>query len=267
MNWETKEILIYGKTYPEISTKYVETVCTGGIEKDTGNFIRLYPIPFRYLKDEKRFQKYQWIRAKVRRHSKDNRPESRQVDIDSIQTLSRVGTGKNRDWQMRKELFLVPQNIFRSLETLKERQSADGTSIGMVKPKRIIDFYMKKKKQSDYEDALKKRDIVLSQKDLFRDLRDYEVPEFKFYFEFECDDPQCNGHQLSVLDWEFYALHRKTRNDPDWFEKMRTKIMDLCDDKHETYLFLGNLADPAKRQTFCVSGIFHPPIRKQMSLL
>ena len=44
-NWysvvrEEKKILIWGKTYPELSTKDLETVCTGGVTED-GRPIRL----------------------------------------------------------------------------------------------------------------------------------------------------------------------------------------------------------------------------------
>ena len=41
-------MLIIAKTYPELSAKYGETVCTAAVD-ETGNPLRLYPIPFRYL--------------------------------------------------------------------------------------------------------------------------------------------------------------------------------------------------------------------------
>jgi len=37
--WAEKEFLICVKTYPEYSTKYLETVCTAAVPKDTGQFI------------------------------------------------------------------------------------------------------------------------------------------------------------------------------------------------------------------------------------
>jgi hypothetical protein len=39
------DILIVVKTYPEISNKYTETVCTAGIIADTKRLVRLYPGP------------------------------------------------------------------------------------------------------------------------------------------------------------------------------------------------------------------------------
>ncbi len=55
------KILIWAKTSPELSQKYLETVCTAGVP-ESGKPVRLYPIPYRYLKDEQ-FKLYQWITA------------------------------------------------------------------------------------------------------------------------------------------------------------------------------------------------------------
>ena len=40
------KVLITVKTYPSLSAKYGELVCTAGFLED-GSWIRLYPIPFR----------------------------------------------------------------------------------------------------------------------------------------------------------------------------------------------------------------------------
>jgi len=40
------DILIVVKTYPEISNKYTETVCTAGIIANTKRLVRLYPIRY-----------------------------------------------------------------------------------------------------------------------------------------------------------------------------------------------------------------------------
>ena len=49
-------ILILVKTYPSPSAKYIETCCTAGID-DQGKMVRIYPIPFRYLNETKRYKK------------------------------------------------------------------------------------------------------------------------------------------------------------------------------------------------------------------
>lgn len=40
------KVLIAVKTYPTLSAKYDELVCTAGFKED-GTWIRVYPIPFR----------------------------------------------------------------------------------------------------------------------------------------------------------------------------------------------------------------------------
>ena len=57
---ERKKVLITVKTYPKPSRSYTELVCTAGIT-ESGDWIRIYPIPFRFLKSNKKFSKYQWV--------------------------------------------------------------------------------------------------------------------------------------------------------------------------------------------------------------
>jgi len=81
--WKEHKVLIWGKTYPELRKKYRETVCTGGTLED-GRFIRLYPIPLRYLADDKMFSKYQWVRVRLTKAKDDPRPESYKVHIEVV---------------------------------------------------------------------------------------------------------------------------------------------------------------------------------------
>jgi hypothetical protein len=77
-----EKILIWAKTYPELSSKYLETVCTAGM-LPSGKPLRLYPIPYRYLAGEKeQFSLYQWIAADILKKHDDSRPESFRIDCD-----------------------------------------------------------------------------------------------------------------------------------------------------------------------------------------
>ena len=66
------KILITVKTYPALSTKYGETVCTAGITEE-GKWIRIYPLPFRKLDYDKRFNKYDWVELELKRNTNDFR--------------------------------------------------------------------------------------------------------------------------------------------------------------------------------------------------
>ncbi|MDF1814754.1 MAG: hypothetical protein P1V20_21290, partial [Verrucomicrobiales bacterium] len=46
-----ERILITVKTYPTLSTKYAELVCTAGVNEN-GEWRRIYPIQFRQLADD-----------------------------------------------------------------------------------------------------------------------------------------------------------------------------------------------------------------------
>lgn len=82
-----ERILIVVKAYPTLSGRYAELVCTAGFRED-GSWVRIYPIPFRSLKNDKRFKKYQWIEIDLQKNLKDSRPESyRPIDIDNIKPL------------------------------------------------------------------------------------------------------------------------------------------------------------------------------------
>jgi hypothetical protein len=54
------KVLITVKTYPTLSTKYEELVCTAGFRED-GSWIRIYPVQFRNRPYGQQYKKYQWI--------------------------------------------------------------------------------------------------------------------------------------------------------------------------------------------------------------
>ena len=81
--WRQREVCMMVKAYPNPVEYLGEAVCTAGIDRD-GDWVRVYPVAFRDLAFVKRFKKYQWIRACLRR-SPDPRPESYEIDHDSIE--------------------------------------------------------------------------------------------------------------------------------------------------------------------------------------
>src|SRR5262249_55741035 len=128
------------KTRPELSRANKETVCTGGVFADSRDFVRLYPIPLRYLDDERTFKKYQWIEARVRKAIRDPRPESYNIRCDDIRVGETIPTVKG-DWGRRAEWIVEPPgHVFRSVEALQAAREARGTSIGMIQPHEVKGF-------------------------------------------------------------------------------------------------------------------------------
>jgi hypothetical protein len=76
--------------------------------------------------------------------------------------------------------------------------------------------------------------------------------------EFSCNDPNCTGHKMSILDWEFGQLYRKVIKSADWQEKIKLKILDeIFAEDRDTHIILGNMV--SYPQTFSVLGFFWPP--------
>lgn len=94
---ETERILITVRTYPILSTKYIETVCTAGIN-DKGEWRRLYPVPLRFLEDEKQYKTFDIVKVKLRSNP-DGRPESRRPDTATLQVVGHLDHWpERRDW-------------------------------------------------------------------------------------------------------------------------------------------------------------------------
>lgn len=137
-------------------------------------------------------------------------------------------------------------------------------SQGIVKPKMIKRFFIENKHENEIQDAEAKKESIINQLHMFEKKMDLEILQVRFVLEFICDDLDCSGHKLSILDWEFGQLYRKLRNDENCEDKMQKKIMGICGEKNDIYLILGNMN--RWRHVFCILGLFYPPKVKQLSL-
>jgi hypothetical protein len=263
MQWIRKRLLIWGTTYPEFSKKYYETVCTGAIDGDTGKLLRIYPVTLRHL--EQRFRHYHWIEADVARNTSDVRPESYRIKQDTIVVKESIPT--DGGWIGRREWVLRPGNVFKSLAALLDAQAADGTSLGLIKPGRILGVRARKRTDEERAEWIHQRDKALAIKDLFVDVdaktRDLVLPGVEYRMRFLCADIACTTeHDMSVLDWGVYALSRKQyrlrgrqQAEHDVIAQLE-RSLDMT--KRDAYLFLGNsLAHP---RAFMIVGLFYPPI-------
>src|SRR5690606_5395801 len=132
-------VLITVKTYPTLSQKYDELVCTAGFNEQ-GNWVRLFPIPFRKLDFSGQYRKYQWIELDVIRNSEDPRSETyRPTNVDDIRVLESLDTDGGT-WRRRKEIVLA-KPPFQSMEALIEaaKDPERATSLAVFKPRRILD--------------------------------------------------------------------------------------------------------------------------------
>lgn len=251
---EKKRVLITIKAPPNPSKKYHETNCCAGIELETGNWVRLYPIPFRLLDYHKQFPKYSIISVECQKPTRDKRVESYRVNQDTIRVLSRLGT-ENR-WSERKKIVLptLSPSFCRILEEVTIHKS-----LGMFKPTGV-GFEIKKCPPKDQ----KRHEAAYNQYYLFdKKLKPIEKIPFTFYYRFKChNSPNCPSHKLMIHDWELVEAYRRWRQKYEkesvLLSRIREKWLDdLCAPSRDTYFYVGNMWQRPKQ--FMVLGVFYPP--------
>lgn len=252
MNWETHQILITVKAYPNPSRKYGETVCVAGISLNTKQFLRLYPIPYRDLDQSKKFAKYNIIEARITKAADDKRPESYKINTDTIKIIDWLDT-KDK-WSKRKKYIL--SIVDKSMCEILKQQSQ---SLGIIKPKQI-DFYHTKAKPKDGA----KREECYAQLSFYNKSKSaIEAIPFEFRYKFFCaGESDCPGHDYLIIDWEIGQSYRdwrwKYRDENLLLEKIRQKWFDqICALKNDIYFYVGNLH--RFQDTFMVLGAFYPP--------
>ncbi|HUW20503.1 MAG TPA: hypothetical protein VMW16_14495 [Sedimentisphaerales bacterium] len=250
---ETKTVLITVKAPPNPSEQHQEINCCAGIDLSTGTWIRLYPIPFRLLDDDKKFPKYSIISVNCQRPLRDKRIESYKVDQDSIKILRHVGT--QNKWAERKKIVLPA--LSPSFCTILD-EVAGNKSLGIFKPT-DIEFEIKKAVPKDE----KKRRAAYDQYRLFdKGLKPVEQIPLSFCYRFKChNSPKCPRHKLMIHDWELTETYRRWRHKytaQALLFKIREKWFDdLCGSTKDAYFYVGNMWQRPKQ--FMVLGVFYPP--------
>lgn len=256
MKFEKKQILITVKAYPNPSKTYGETVCCAGIDVSNNQWIRLYPIPYRDLDNEKKFKKYSIIEVDCSTPSDDRRPESFHINTDTIKVREWFDT-KDK-WEKRKSIVLnLP--VKSMCQAYKDAEEKD-LSLGLIRPEKIS-FECTKQALSDQ----KAREACYTQLSFFdKKKQAIEGIPYSFYYEFHCAvEINCPGHKLSIIDWEIGQAYRDWRykypNEKILLEKIAQRWVDIADtSRKDVYFYVGNMK--RFRKTFMVLGVFYPPL-------
>ncbi len=263
LSYEEKRILIWGLTYPELSAKHLETVCTGGVLED-GSPVRLYPIPYRYLDGPDKFHKYQWITASIAPNPSDPRPESFSVLKGSIHCEYRIPTTKD-EWGLRREwVFRKPSWQYDTVDALLEAQAAGKSSLGVVTPRKILDVKVVDRTDEKAQSFKEKLERIRTQMEIDRaqlsffeedtpnEMKDLTFIQHRLQIEWLCGSSDCRGHKMQVLDWEVAELHRREGND-----KALQKLNSICDlSVYSLCFFLGNFR--LYPTAFTIVGLWYP---------
>lgn len=268
------KVLITVKTYPAISGKYEELVCTAGFRED-GTWIRIYPVQFRKKTYDQQYKKYDWIELNLVKNHSDFRPESyRPYSHDSeIKILGHVDT-KN-DWAERKKIVLGKIHYNLS-ELIAEAKNEDiCTSLAVFKPAKILDFTIEETTREWDKTKLAKLEAERLQSNLFQQPENpFEVVKklpYKFCYVFI--DNQGKQSKLMIEDWEIGQLYwnclaRHEGNEARAVDDVKKKYFDDFAKTKDLHLFLGTsqVHHYVSHNPFMIIGTFHPKIESQLSL-
>jgi hypothetical protein len=250
----TRRVLITVRTYPVPARKNIEVSCTAGVTSD-GNWIRLFPVPYRLLDYDKRFAKYQWIEVSVTKAAQDLRPESYKLNVDTIKICEQVDTS-NGSWRERKKLLkpLVRQSM---CQIRNERDTNNWPTLGLFRPAKIDRLII----EPDSAEWTPQQLANLDQTMLFQSSPSEKLEKIphKFKYQFRCSDQSCRGHTMSCTDWEMAESYRRWRDqyDEEWEIALREKYEEELVKKRDLHFYVGTVhRHPTE---WIIVGLFYPP--------
>jgi hypothetical protein len=260
-----ERILILAKTYPSPSAQYVETSCVAGISQD-GSMRRLYPVPFRMIEEGQQFKKWQWIDVRVEKASKDHRPESHKLYVDTITCGDVIDTRKA--WASRwKWLGKIP--AFENFDAIESGRLADGLSIALLRPKRLLGLDITKARNQEWTEEEKEKLMreqmqgdLFSETEAKRQIKELRKVPFDFHYRYVCDTPEGEKeHKHKIVDWEAGALFWNCRRDHgvDWEKPFRAKLEEDLGNKDLMFL-MGN--QHRFQDQWLIISLVYPPKRK-----
>jgi hypothetical protein len=266
------KILIAVKTYPTISSKYDELVCTAGFLED-GTMIRIYPIQFRKKAYASQYKKYDWIEIDLVKNDSDFRPESyRPLTHDTeIKIIGHIDTTDN--WADRKKIALNKIHFDLTALISEAKDKTTCTSLAVFKPTKILDF---KAELVEREWDREKLENLL-QLNLF----DRTTAEGKFEvvrklpykFSFILADSGDRKSKMMIEDWEigqlfWNCLAHHEGNEKRALADVTAKYFDDFAKTKDLHLILGTtqMHHYVSHNPFIIIGTFYPKKEIQTKL-
>lgn len=270
-----ERVLVTVKTYPTLSRKYGETVCTAGLRED-GTWVRIYPVPFRRLNEAEQYSKYDWLECRLARNTTDPRPETfRPVDEAELVECGHIDT--DREWEERRRVVLGKARVYDRLDELIAGAKANEISLAIFKPTRITDFICEEETREWDPEKVREMRALTNQHDLFADNSWREtfkvIPKLPYSFSYRFEDAAGKRSQLQVLDWEvgslFWNCVRRAGNDEaKAIKKVKAKYLDEFL-KTDIHFFLGTTQQwhSVAPNPWVIIGVMPILHQRQMSLL
>ena len=260
-----RRIRILVKAFPQPSQKYEETVCCAGVTEDTGELVRLYPIRFRRLPENHRFDRFDLVEMNVEKAS-DPRPESYHVAEESIRLIE-----KGRGLSEKSKVRLWAPFIAPSIEQLHIDNQEYGRSLGIVKPDiDSLKFKIEPQTKSDESDK-EVTDLLFKQQSLLEPpLRRLPRPKYGFKYQYTYDG---HSHNLQIHDWEVQAAFHNYKKQYGSVKNALEMMSQAYQDNIPTnnlHFIMGTMQK--RPSTFILIGLLRSQldpkdIRKQQSLI
>jgi hypothetical protein len=269
-----ERILITVKTYPTLSLKYGELVCTAGVRED-GSWVRLYPVPFRLLDYPKRFNKFDWIKTNLVKSKKDHRPESyHPLDLNDIPKTGNLGTEDGL--RERRKIILNRCTVHSRLQPLIKAAHDNRMSLAVFKPARILDFKWESTERDWDPDKVEAMRARAEQGQLFSgdDWRKSFglMPKVPWKFSYRFEDSEGKQSEMEVLDWEtsqlyWNCLKASGSNEQAALDKVERKYISEFGRK-DLHFFLGTTAryHDWARNPWVIIGVFPIPHERHKEL-
>ncbi len=269
-----ERVLITVKTYPTLSRKYGETVCTAGVRED-GSWLRLYPVPFRRLDEAEQYRKFDWLECDLVRSKKDPRPETwHPADIKQLVPAGHIDTAEN--WRERRRLLLDKVKVHTRLQTLIDGAKANEISLAIFKPAKVTAFVWEGEEREWDAEKLAEMRNRSDQGELFAEepwRQTFKaIPKLPYSFSYRFEDADGRESEMQVLDWEVEALfwnclQRHGGDEKVVLEKVRVKYMDQFL-KTDLHFFLGTTQQFhfIAPNPWVIIGVFPIPHERQGNL-
>ena len=227
------DFIVFGRTAPEDSKKYGQSVCMAGYSEELRQLLRLYPMNIR-SKVRARCK----ISVEIERNNKDSRFESWTLKDRTEDSILNVSSPIDKD----AILPILKKNAVESIKELNEKR----LSLGIIKPEK-------------YEIQLKTRAniAVPGQLTLFDSFRKsvgvktannyFHAPYLRIYAD---DSQSC----LQIREWGIYELIRRYEKEGKAITDQDIKRALHIGDGKDAFFIIGNMV--SVRNVWLVIKVF-----------
>lgn len=242
------ELLVNCKTYPVVSTKYIETVCTGGVQRN-GSFVRLYPVPFRLLDEDEQYKRWDVIRVKAYKDTKDQRPESWHWVVGTpIEIIDHIDSERVRwDW--------MKSAVFKSAADMTTQGKTNG--LVEIEP---LELYSKPldRELSPRQQGVFEQGYLFIQPEQIAALAEQVPYEFRLKYREKTTGEEAD---IRVLAWSYYQGFLRRRSTPGGDTAALQAVIEnvkasILSPERSVFAILGT---HSRFGHWMISGLYHLP--------